>query len=129
MRVRGEDVASSVRDWLKEDIRKGPSLKHELGKFFAGVSTGSLTLFATLLKFAVKDPSLDRLTVGCFAAFLASTVLALYMAIPYVVRIREGLELYDEYNRIIRSIIALMGTWFGLWVVGFALGIAKLFGV
>jgi len=127
MKPRGEDVASSVRDWLKEDIRKGPSSKHELGKFFVGVSTGTLGLFATLLKFAVQNPSLDYLTIGCFSALFLSTILGLYMAVPDVLRLRGHTDLYLTYDRIVRSTIALMLFWFLLWAVGFVLGVAKLF--
>lgn len=127
MKLRGEDVASSVREWIKEDIKKGPSSRHELGKFFVGVSTGTLGLFATLLKYAVKEPRLDGLTVGCFVALLLSTVVGLYMAIPNVTRIRENLELYAEYNSIIRLILKLMCAWFSLWMLGFVLGTVKLF--
>ena len=82
MKIRGEDIASSVRVWLKEDIKKGPSSKNELGKFFFGVSTGTLGLFATLLKFAVEKPTLDCLTVLCFLLLLVSCIVALYMAVP-----------------------------------------------
>ncbi|MBI5015784.1 MAG: hypothetical protein HZB55_09885 [Deltaproteobacteria bacterium] len=127
MMLRGEDVAASVREWLKEDIKRGPSLKHELGKFFIGVSTGTISLFATLLKFAVEKPLLDKRTLACFVALLLSTIVALGMAAPYVVRIRESLDLYDEYNRIISSTIKLMTWWFILWLVGFGLGVARLF--
>ena len=40
--LKGEDVASSVRDWLKEEIKKGPGSKNDLGKFYFSVSTGTL---------------------------------------------------------------------------------------
>ncbi len=127
MKIRGEDVASSVRDWLKEDIKKGPSSKNELGKFFFGVSTGTVGLFVTLLKFAVKEPTLDCLTILCFLLLLVSCIVALYMAVPYVVRVHKDLELYSEYNKIIRSIIVLMIGWFLLWLLGFLFGVIKLF--
>lgn len=127
MKLRGEDVASSVRDWLKDDIKNGPSSKHELGKFFLGVSTGTLGLFATLLKFAVASPSLDCLTVGCFLTLLLSTVVAVYMAVPTIVQINTNIELYAAYSKSIRSIKLLMALWFGLWLVGFCMGTVKLF--
>ena len=102
MRPRGEDIATSVRDWLKEDIKKGPSSKYELGRFF-GVSTTTLSLFATLLKFAVEDPVLDRLTVTCFGTLYLSAITALYMAKPYFLRVTQEFNLYKAYNRIVRS--------------------------
>ena len=127
MKLRGDDVATSVRDWIKEDIKKGPSSRHELGKFFVGISTGTLGLFATLLKFAVKEPKLDAVTATCFVLLLLSTVVGLYMAVPNVTRVREDMELYGEYNSVVRTILKLMCAWFVLWGLGFCFGTAKLF--
>jgi hypothetical protein len=127
MRLRGEDVAASVRDWIKEDIKKGPSSRHDLGKFFVGVSTGTLGLFATLLKFAVEHPSLDFLTIACFFTLLLSVVVGLYMALPNVTRVEEDMELYAEYNSIVGLIFQLITAWFTLWIIGFVLGAVKLF--
>jgi hypothetical protein len=127
MRVHGEDVASSVREWVKDDIKKGPSSRYELGKFFFGVSTGTLGLFAGLLKFATPVPSLDALTISCFAALLFSMLVAIYMATPIVTRISRDIELYSEYNRIVLLVVKFIVLWFGLWVIGFILGAIKLF--
>lgn len=127
MKLRGEDVASSIRDWLKEDIKKGPSSKHELGKFFLGASTGTLGLFVTLLKFAIEKPALDWLTACCFSSLLISIIIALYMSVPYVVRVKKDIELYSKYNKIIRTIVGLIIGWFVFWVVGFSFGVIKLF--
>jgi len=128
MKPTGEDVASAVRDWLKEDIKSGPSFKHELGKFFLGVSTTALGLFATLLKFAVEKPTLDFLTITCFLFFALSTVIGLYMARPPIVFVTADLDLYEKYNEIVNRTITLMNLWFALWLVGFVTGIWKLFG-
>lgn len=127
MNLRGEEVAASVRDWAKEDIKNGPPSRVELGKFFFTVSTGTLALFATLLKFAVDKPSLSLLTVGCFLFLLGATGLGLYMAIPYVLRIRGETDLWTEYERLIHSTVFLMYLWFVLWLIGFVLGVVKLF--
>lgn len=127
MELRGEDVAASVRDWIKDDIKKGPSSRHELGKFFVGISTGTLGLFATLLKFAVKEPALDWLTGICFVLLLLSVVVGMYMAVPNVTKVREDMELYSEYNAIVGLILKLMSAWLVLWALGFVFGVAKLF--
>lgn len=127
MKLRGEDVASSVRDWFKDEITKAPSARHELGKFFMGVSTGTLGLYATLLKFAVANPSLRGMTSACFLALLLSALVGLFMAVPNVVRVTSDLELYDEYNKIVRSTRFLMVLWVATWLTGFVLGTLKLF--
>jgi hypothetical protein len=125
--ITGDDAASALRDWIKEDIKKGPSFSHELGKFLFGVSTGTLTLFVALLKFAVTAPTLDLLTSGCFVLLLLSGTLALYMAKPYVVKLSTNVDLAAKYGGIIKSSVRRTWVWYGLWFVGFLLGCIKLF--
>lgn len=127
MKLTGEDLASAVREWIRQDLRNSPSFRHDLGKFLFTVSTGTLGLFATLLKFAVESPSLDLLTQGSFAALLLSTVVSLYMALPYLIDVTGNLELYSAYNRIVRSIVIWTVVWLALWTAGFVLGVVKLF--
>jgi hypothetical protein len=127
MNLKGEDVASSVRDWLKEEIKKGPGSKNDLGKFYFSVSIGTLALFATLLKFAVVSPSLDAGTCSCFLILLLSSGVALYMAIPSILRLNADTELYSAYNKMIDSIVVQTGIWFAFWITGFVVGTIKLF--
>lgn len=127
LRIRGEDVASSVREWIKDDIKKSPSARVELGKFFVGISSGSVGLFATLLKFATEAPTIDYLTSGCFALWLLSMGLGLYMAIPKVLSIRSDLDLYEVYNGDVKGTVKLIQGWASLWLLGFIFGAVKLF--
>ncbi|MEO8642455.1 hypothetical protein [Pseudomonas sp.] len=127
MKLTGEDVASSVRDAFKEELKKGLSKRHELGKYFMGVSTGTLGLFATLLKLAESNSVIDKLSVACFGVLLVSILISLYMSIPAVVHITPVLNIYEEYNRIVRSTIQLMSFWTLFWIIGFVLGAFKLF--
>jgi len=129
MRPRGEDVASSIRGWLNDDIKNGPSTRGELGKFFFGVSSGTLGLFATLLKVAVDAPAFDSLTISCFLALFASALIGVHMTIPPVLKITDKgeMDIYKEYDKIVRSTIFFMYFWLGIWGIGFFAGIAKLF--
>ncbi|WP_283436914.1 hypothetical protein [Pseudomonas helmanticensis] len=127
MRLNGEDVASGVRDAFKDELKKGPAKRHELGKHFLGVSTGTLGLFAALLKFSVASPSLDYLTVSCFAALLLATLIALYMSLPVVVEISGDLDVYDKYNEVMLSVTRLSSVWTLVWIFGFVIGVVKLF--
>lgn len=127
MKLTGEDVASSVRDAFKDEIKKGLSKRHELGKYLIGVSTGTLGLFATILKLTEANPVIDKAALGCFGALLLSTFISLYMSIPNVVHITPALDIYDDYNRIVRSTAQLMSFWVLFWIIGFALGVFKLF--
>lgn len=127
MRLTGEDVASSVRDAFKDELKKGLSKRHELGKYCIGVSTGTLGLFATLLKIAVANPVIDMVAIICFGALLASVFISLYMSIPNVVHITPALNIYDDYNKIVRFTSKLMSFWTLTWLIGFIFGVFKLF--
>ena len=87
MKLRGREIAASVRQWAIDDIQKSPASKHELGKFLTGVATSTLGLFITVLKFGVKLPSLDAMTIACFITLITSILIAIYMAIPYVIKL------------------------------------------
>jgi hypothetical protein len=126
-RLSGEDVASGVREAFKDELKKGPSKRHEMGKHFLGVSTGTLGLFAALLKFSVSNPSLDFLTITCFAALLLATIIALYMSLPIVVEVSDKLDIYEKYNEIMRGVFRLSSTWTLVWIAGFVTGVLKLF--
>ena len=127
MKVRGEDIASAVRDWLKEDIKGASAHRYDLGKFFVGLSTGTLSLFAALLKFATDHPTLNSSTLLCFFFLLASACIGLALAMPRVIRVGEKTELYDEYGQCVRTTIYLTAAWAVLWMIGFVLGVLELF--
>jgi hypothetical protein len=127
MRLKGEDVAAGMRDAFKDELKKGPSKRHELGKHFLGVSTGTLGLFSALLKFSVPNPDLDFLTISCFVSLLISIVVALYMSVPFVVEVVGELDVYDKYNEVMRGVFHSSVIWVLAWVVGFLFGIVKLF--
>ena len=127
MRPRGEDVASAVRDWLKDDLKGVSNRRYDLGKFFFGVSTGTAGLFATLFKFAVEHPTLNDGKVICFGALLLSAMLGLWMALPTVLRIDEQTNLYTEYQSTARSTLYLTLGWTLVWLLGFFFGLTELF--
>lgn len=127
MRPRGEDVASAIRDWLKDDLKGISAKRYDLGKFFFGVSTGTASLFATLFKFATEHPQLSEGKMLCFGALLLSAFIGLWMAFPTVVRVDEQTDLFTEYNSTARSTMYLMLAWAVVWFLGFFLGLAELF--
>jgi hypothetical protein len=127
MKPRGEDVASAVRDWLKDDLKGVGNRRYDLGKFFFGVSTGTAGLFATLFKFAVEHPTLNDGKVICFLALLVSALLGLWMALPTIVRIDDQTNLYTEYESTARSTLYLTVGWVMVWLLGFVFGLAELF--
>lgn len=127
MKARGEDISSAVREWFKSEVANGSTLRHDLGKFFFGASTGALGLFITLFKFATETPVFETLAVICFGCILISIVVSIYMAIPIVFRHQADTDLYDKYNDTARSTLLLILVWLALWVTGFIVGTIKLF--
>lgn len=127
MRPRGEDVASAVRAWLIDEIKGASSRRYDLGKFFLGLSTGTLSLFATLLKFASEHRELNSGTITCFIVLLFSALIGLLMALPTVVRVRSDMNLYTDYDDTVRSTLRLTIIWSCSWLAGFFFGVFELF--
>ncbi len=81
MKPKGEDTASAIREWMKDEIKNARSFQYDLGKFFFGVSSASLAVLVGLKRL---DESLRiDWTVGISLALLGfSALVALLMVIP-----------------------------------------------
>lgn len=127
MNPRGEDIASAIRAWLIDEIKGASSRRYDLGKFFLGLSAATLSLFATLLKFASEHRELNAGTIACFSVLLFSALIGLLMALPTVVRVRSDMNLYADYDDTVRSTLRLTIAWSCAWLVGFLFGVFELF--
>lgn len=124
MKPRGEDVASAVRDALKEAIRSGPASRLVLGRFLTGLSAATLGLFAALFALVGVEPAWT--IPMCYIALLLSLLVGMRMAIPPVLNISEHTELFEERHRAVFFTRRQSYIWLVLWVIGFLLGAATL---
>jgi hypothetical protein len=121
VKIRGEDTATAMREWIKKEIVRGPTQSHELGTFFLGVSTSTVGLFTGIVKLS-KTQLISNLLVASFGILAVSMLLALWMVIPRIHDLVGDEDLMDKYRRRIERIRVLSWAWFGIWVIGFGVG-------
>lgn len=126
MNPRGEDLAQSVREWMREEIKKGPQYIYELGRFFFTVSSFTMGLVIASEKLQpVNKPSWPVLTT--LGLFFISILISLRMTIPKIQMFSEEIDLYDIYIRHTRRLIILSTIWFAMWGLGLGFLVIRLY--
>lgn len=116
MSLRGEEIAAPYKKWLENEVSGIPALRTDLGKFFFGVSTGTLAVFVSLEKTGVKI-ELDKSLVFSILVFLASMVVALLMVKPPLWLLTSNTDIFDEHDAQVTRITRFVWSWFVLWLV------------
>ncbi|HYL09338.1 MAG TPA: hypothetical protein VEU31_01250 [Candidatus Acidoferrales bacterium] len=125
MKLTGDAAGSLILEWLKEDVKRVSSSRHELGKFYFGVSTASMGVIVTLKK--LEAPLTIDWRTGAALVFLsASAVIAVVMINPRKWDVGEDTDLFDEYNKQARQIFQFILGWVVTWGLGAAAGIYSL---
>jgi len=126
MKAKGEEVAEAIRDWLREEIKKGPSYVYDLGRFFFTVSSTTVGLEVTVEKLTAQG-SLHWALALSVATLFFSVLVALKMAIPVTHTLDGAVNLFDLYSAHAKRSVQLSVLWFALWIFGVALWLWKLF--
>jgi hypothetical protein len=126
MKPKGEEVAEAIRDWLREEIKKGPSYVYDLGRFFFTVSSTTVGLEIAVEKLTVPG-SLHWALALSIAALFFSVLVALRMAIPFTHALDGAVNLYDLYSTHVKRLVQLSVLWFALWILGVVLWLWNLF--
>ena len=121
IQLRGEDVETALREWVKSEVKDGPKLTYDLGKFFFTVSIGTIGAFATIEKLN-SSPAMDSSLLWSFGMLALSVIAALEMARPRVYIFDSGTDLLTEYERQIRLAQRRIWVWFTVWVIGIVIG-------
>lgn len=86
VRISSEEIKSTYVEWLKEDLKRGPSEGEALGRFLFGVSSGGIATLVAVSRIAKGETSLDPAALVLIAfgiiLFLGSAFVALRLAIP-----------------------------------------------
>jgi hypothetical protein len=126
MNPKGDEISQSVREWMREEIKKGPLYIYELGRFFFTASSFMLGLAVTCEKLQpVGIPPL--LFSFAMASFFGSILVALRMVIPKVQSFGEEINLYHVYTEHSKRLLVLSLAWFGLWSLGLGCWVAHLY--
>ena len=121
MKPTGEDTATAVKEWVKEEIKGLPTSRLELGKFFFGVSTATLGVLVTFKKLDTGIVFSWRLGATLF--FLVfSTFVAIFMVIPRIWALGGETDLFKEHHKQLRRMVVFIWLWFGTWLIGVSIG-------
>ena len=121
MQIDGIDIEEGVRGWAKEEIKQGPFREYDLGKFFFGVSTG--TIGVLLVAEQMHTPCWSWQLIGSFIGLLICAGISIFMVIPKGWKVEGATDLQDKRNGIIRRIVYSSYIWFSIWALSLALGV------
>lgn len=116
MSLTGEEMAAPYKKWLENEVSSVPSLRTDLGKFFFGVSTGTVAVFVSLEKAGLKI-ALDKSLVFSLMIFLVSMFVALLMVRPPVWNLSSNTNIFDEHDAQVTRLTRYVWVWFSLWLV------------
>ena len=126
MKPQGEDIASAIRDWIKEEIKNTTKAHHDLGKFFFGVSSSTMGIIVSLEKFT-SDPKFDWKLIITLSLLFVSISIALFMVIPVMIRVKGDIDLYSLHEREARKVVFYSISWFTTWMLVISSGIFTIF--
>jgi hypothetical protein len=121
---KAQDTVDALREWMKTEIKDGPSQRNQLGKFFFSVSATSFGLIISIIK--LNSISLDTLLCLAFCFLLLSIIISVFLLKPTFWIIKSTSDLIREHSKQIKKIIILTWIWFLLWLAGFVTSIIKI---
>jgi hypothetical protein len=125
MTLKGEDVSVALRDWVKLGIIEVGKNSYDSGKFFFGVTVGSMGLIATLQKLDSKFV-LSLLNISPYIILFISLLLSLNLVLPRDNEVSGDTDLLKAYNEEIEFIRSRIWFWFFSWLIGTGLGFWNL---
>lgn len=126
MDVNDEDRTSAIREWLREEIKRGPGARVDLGRFFFAVSTISIGFFVALKKIDLLTGRMRLLDRISLLLMCLSVLLALLMIIPGFRLLGGKPDLAREYRRQVLRLLVHTLLWFAVWFFGIMSGIWSL---
>lgn len=123
IKLRVSDAEAGLREWVKQELKNAATYELELGKFFFGVSAGTLGAIVAIVKLA-EPSTLTGLLIGAIVCFLLSIVVTLFMVMPFSVTKLSGETVLDQAHRKrIWAAQCFTVGWFLLWGGGTVLGL------
>jgi hypothetical protein len=121
IRLKGEDVAEGLRDWVKAELKEGPKQAYDLGKFFFSVSVGTIGALVGIDKLN-QTTRIDNLLFWALGLLFVSILIALLLALPKKYSIGGETDLLKEYQEQINATVKYVWIWFAFWLVGTIVG-------
>ena len=125
MILGGDDIEEGIKNWIKEEIKSGPTREYDLGKFLFSVSSGTTGLLFLAEKLGGSSSWSNSLILS-FIILTCTSALSLFMVVPKKWEIMEDDDLQDVRNNIIKRTVHSAWWWFGLWCLGLGVGISAV---
>lgn len=122
MIIGGNDIEEGVKNWVREEIKSGPSREYDLGKFLFSVSTGTMGIIFLAEKLD-SNPGWSSTLIISFLLFGIAAGYSLYMVVPKKWKIGEEDDLQEIRNGIIKRTVRGAWFWFLLWCLGLLFGL------
>jgi hypothetical protein len=121
IKLRGEDIDSGLREWVKSDLKESPQQSYDLGKFFFSVSIGTIGVIIAIEKLNTFT-LIDCPMIFSLIFLFLSIIIALLQVLPKQYVIGDDTDLFEEHKKISRKSLVLVIYWFILWLIGTIFG-------
>ncbi len=126
MNSKDEDTNFAIREWLREEIKRGPGARVDLGRFFFAMSTISIGFFVTLKKIDLLTGDMRLLDRISLLLMCLSVLVALLMIVPGYRLLGPKADPAREYQRQVLRLLIHILLWFTIWFLGIMSGIWSL---
>ncbi len=126
-RIEPEEIIAALREWAREEVKRGPADRRELGRFLFSVSSATIGILLTLAKLGSEASSgVSPTLLAALLTLMISILTAVYMAKPQVWRAGAGTSLLKEYSRQVEHVETESLLWVVSWGIGTLLGTAAV---
>ena len=106
MDSKDEDTTSAIREWLRDEIKKAPGARVDLGRFFFAMSAISIGFFVMLKKIDLLTGDMRLLDRISLLLMCLSVLVALLMIVPGFRLLGPKVDLAREYQRQVLRLLA-----------------------
>lgn len=125
MKIQGDEVSESIKNWIQNEISQAPTQGRDVGKFLFGVSTALVTIIVSVERLA-SSPKLDYLLIISIIAFLISLFPAGILIIPQFINLNEDEDLYELHTKVVMRSRRLFWFWLPFFSIGLILGVISM---
>ena len=124
MKLTGDEIAQSVRDWARDEIKSGTKDLYDLGKFLFTVSSASAALLCTAAKLNISFVINNYISFSLFL-YALSIGFALELIRPKWNDLTGNLFLLHRER--VDNGAAVFLVWLLLWALATIFGIYSIF--
>jgi hypothetical protein len=116
-------VVDSLHEWITEEIKTTSARYFELGKFFFGVSAGTVAAIEVITKALPSFKYSENILLASFFFVGISLIVAVLLVTPKEWLLSGDVHLEKELNKLIGRYRTIVWSWFATWFIGVAIAI------